>query len=809
MEEILIKDDNYMAIDDEFEQIRTSLGMYISKLGTDGALHLIKEVTNNEFDECVNPEALNTNFDIIFDEIEQSYTAIDYSRGIPFDKMVDVCSKKHTSTKFIREGEKMKDQCGRNGVGLVVTAACSSYFSMTSYRMNEEKTIEFKDGELIEHTPKKLKNPKHGLAVKFIPSSKYLQGDVNLESHMIEDYLRRMSYIMRNDIKIKLYEFTKDIDKASYEKGKADVVMKFTRQGLGENVRYLSSNLEFAPVEIYSTTEDFDLELAFSYDKTLDETVINSYCNYVNTTEGGNHEIVAQRAICDFFSREAKKLDPNHKYEVTFEDCKKGLIFCVNCKHVNPAYEGQHKSKVSNADVLKDGKRGLTDALYKYFNSNNALLRKIIAYLRTIAKIRLEAHKIKGVATKKQTTFLDDNDIPMWYPLADRNYTGYSEIVIAEGDSAAVSVDTARNSRYQAVFGVMGVVNNTYGMTVTQVMTKCKVFRNLVNILGCDIGPKFDITKLRYNKIIIMSDADADGNNITSLVLLFFVLFLPELILQGKVYKALPPLLLLNEKSVKKWYTGSLYLFSKEEYYDVINKIVSNNSDIALVDSDRKLPSHTTKVTPLKKKEIIRWLKMNNEYTTGLSRLEARAECNPIILEYVCYAKLLNPNSEEDFKNAIESRFEELTYDKTDHVITGSYNGESISLITDKIFWRATKKFMQILAQNPTLYIYVKNKNEESDRYDLFTIGEFLLLMDKTYAIKIDQRYKGLGEADAQILFATTLNPKIRKLIRFNIDDMDETLDVFKLLHAGTKDARQARRDLLDNSEISYMDLDN
>lgn len=115
MEEILIKDDAYMAIDDEFEQIRTSLGMYISKLGTDGALHLIKEVTNNEFDECVNPEALGTNFDIIFDEIEQSYTTIDYSRGIPFDKMVDVCSKKHTSTKFIREGEKMKDQCGRNG----------------------------------------------------------------------------------------------------------------------------------------------------------------------------------------------------------------------------------------------------------------------------------------------------------------------------------------------------------------------------------------------------------------------------------------------------------------------------------------------------------------------------------------------------------------------------------------------------------------------------------------------------------------------------------------------------------------------
>ena len=110
-----IKDDVYMEIDNEFDQIRTALGMYISKLGTEGALHLVKELTNNEIDEAVNPEALGTSFEVVFDEIEQSFTVIDHSRGIPFDKMVGVCSKKHTSTKFIREGEKMKEQCGRNG----------------------------------------------------------------------------------------------------------------------------------------------------------------------------------------------------------------------------------------------------------------------------------------------------------------------------------------------------------------------------------------------------------------------------------------------------------------------------------------------------------------------------------------------------------------------------------------------------------------------------------------------------------------------------------------------------------------------
>jgi len=798
-----IKDDVYMEIDDEFEQIRTALGMYISKLGTDGAKHIIKELVNNEFDEAVNPEALSTEFDAIFDEVEQSFMTIDSSRGIPFDKLLDVCTKKHTSTKFIREGQQMKEQCGRNGVGLVVSAACAKYFSMISYRGNESKMVEVVDGEIKDHKPVKLKSPKYGLAVKFIPSSEYLKGDVKLECYQIEDYFRRMSYIMRNDIKVNLYEYDKDIDPKDYAKKKPSRVIKYKRQGLAENVRYLSSSLEFNPVEVVSITDDFDLELAFSYDKTIDDTIVNSYCNYVNTTEGGNHETVALRAICDFFCREAKKLDPNAKYEVTFEDCKKGLIYCINCKHIDPAYEGQHKTRVSNADVLKNGKKGLTEALYKYFNANNALLRRIISYLRTIAKIRMEAHKIKGAVMKKQTTFLDDTEIPMWYPLADRNYNGYSEIIIAEGESAGVAIDTARNSRYQAVFGVMGVVNNVSGMSPLKVFQECKVFHNLTVVLGCGIGPNFDITKLKYDKIIIESDADTDGNNISSLILLFIVLCMPELIIQGKVYKALPPLLILNPKTVKKWYNGSLYLYSREEYYDVLNKIISDNTNIVLHEW------HSNDAIELKKKDAKKWLKTNVEYTDELTRLKARTSCEVTsVLEFVCFAKE-NTKDEFEFKEAIEKEFPELTYDIKEKLIDGSHEKQSISLIVDDIFWRAAKKFMNILEKNFSVFVFVKNRNDNNDDYDRYTIGDFLYMMERTFTIKIDQRYKGIGEMDPEVIFATTLNPKIRKLIRFNINDMEETLKTFHLLHGKTAEVRQLRRDLLDNAEISYMDLDN
>lgn len=800
-----IKDDVYIEIDDEFEQIRTALGMYISKLGTEGAYHIIHELTNNEFDEAVNPEALSRDFGIVFDEIEQSFSTEDSSRGIPFEKLVDVCTKKHTSTKFVRDDEKMKDQAGRNGVGLVVSAACASYFSMASYRGNEYKLVEIKDGEIVEHKPKRLKNPQHGLVTKFIPSATYLKGPVNMEAHQIQEYLRKMSYIMREDLSITYREFAKDMDEKKYAKGVPSSTIKYKRTGLKENVKYLSSELAFSPVEVVSITDDFDIEIAFSYDNTIEETLINSYCNYIVTTEGGYHETVSLRAICEYFCREAKRLDPNAKYEVTFDDCRKGLILCVNCRHRDPAFEGQHKSRVSNQDVLKEGKKGISEALINYFNSNNGLLRRIIGYLRTIAKVRMEAHKIKVKTLKKQTTFIDDAEMRMFYPLADRNYDGYTEIFIAEGDSAGVAVDTARNSRYQAVFGVMGVVDNIYDMTVTKLMTACRVFSRLVNVLGCGIGKDFDITKLRYTKIIIMADADTDGSNITSLLLLFFFKFLPELIKQGRVYKAMPPLLILNEKVAKKWWKGSMLLYSKGEYYEVINKIIVGNTDIALSRGDNDT------VTKLTKKEYLKWLNLNSQYTSELRALKDRAACNPIVLEYVCYAKMVTEedNSEFAFKEMIENHFDEITYDLVTRLLSGSLDGESISLIADEVFWRGARRFMKQLRQNESITIFVKNKNVKSDTFDITTIGQFLFSMEDTFKLKIQQRYKGIGEMDPDVIFATALNPKVRRLIRFNISDMKYTEDTFKLLHERSALMREARRQLLNESDVSIMDLDN
>lgn len=697
----------------------------------------------------------------------------------------------------------------------MVTVALSDYFSMVSYRRNqktkkiEEKVIEFNDGKLIEHEPVPSKEKHTGLCITFKPSEKYLDGDVNVTCDMIEDYLRHLSYIMKEGITIEFYG--KDRAYKEGDKNSSKLIhTKYTRQGLKENVKYLSSSIEFAPIEIGIVTEDFDIDLAFSYDKSLEDTLVESYCNNIITTEGGYHEQVALSAICSFFSREAKKLDPNSKYEVSYDDCKKGLIYCVNCRHVDPAFEGQHKSKASNIDVKKNGHSLLTKELQVFFSSNNGLLRKIIAYLRQISKIRQESYKIKGVSPKKQiSTFIEDAEMKNYFPIANRHYKGPTELFLVEGDSAGDQVNVVRNSKYQAIYKARGVVDNVMGMSLAQVK-KIPFFMNLAyKVLGCGLGDDFDIKKLKFRRIIDLTDADVDGTYIFSLTMCFFYKFMPELIYRGIVYRGMPPLLLLNEKSARRWFKGDLWLFDKNEFYNTISTIIINNTDIALPDVNSW---NDNEVIPLTKKEQKKWMEMNKEYLEELKRAEERIiSNNTMILETICWYKLQCSKDKDEtrFKELIETKFEELTYDIGEKSLHGSYEGESISIIIDNIFMKMAKRFMKCLAKNDSLYIYAKNSNDKLDVYEKMTIGQYLYTTKAKYDIKIEQRYKGLGEAMGDILFVTTMNPKTRKLLRLTINDAKEVEEMFDTFHGKSDKMRERRRQILRDAEISYDDLDN
>lgn len=314
---------------------------------------------------------------------------------------------------------------------MTVCAALSDYMSVTTYRGNHSKTIELFDGELKEHPSVKMKEFRTGTETCIIPSEKYL-GPINLTTDLIEDYIRNMSYIIEPDIKI-TFIGEKNPEEKNPKKRKYFTHL-YPAQGLSSAVKYMSSSLEFPPIEAKFISDDYDISLAFSYDRTLDDNSIASFCNYVITTEGGCHETIATRAICDYFSKEAKRQEPNAKYEIAFDDCKRGLVLAVNLEHITPKFEGQHKTKVSNNEIINDAKKGLYNAIYKIMNNNPQLMKKIIAYLRQIARARHESHKIKGVSVKKSTTFLEDAEIDKYFTVSNRNSTGYKELFLCEGD---------------------------------------------------------------------------------------------------------------------------------------------------------------------------------------------------------------------------------------------------------------------------------------------------------------------------------------------------------------------------------------
>jgi DNA gyrase subunit B len=809
-------EDTYEYRENEFAQVRGSLGVYVGRGEAAGALHLLNEIVANSIDECTNPNSPGDTIWVTFFEKECKFIIEDNGRGIPLDILYGVISKKHYSTKFHREFNKYSG--GQNGVGTTITAALSDHYVITSRRNGESRTLHLSGDGLVDEGLKKCSENKHGTYTEFIPSQKWL-GKFTLTVDDIDDYLRRLSYVMPEGIKIKYL---------SINKKKKEVAKTIKRLGISADVEYLGQNLEFTPIEIVvpevtietenGDSEYFRMRFAFSYDRTVDDTIVDSYCNYLHTKEGGTHEQAALQTVSAFFARQAKNLDPNAKYEVTADDCRKGLILVVNCEHSNPKFEGQHKSKVDQKDIIQYGKKPALDALGKYFETNNSLLRRIIQYLRQIAKIRQEAHKIKAVALKKPTTFIDDADMKVFKNISDRNYTGYKELILSEGVSAIAAVDSARNVKCQGMFAITGVVANTYGMPLERVM-QIPTYALLVKVLGCDIGPKFDINKLRWNAICCCCDSDVDGKFITSLLCVFFATHMPEIVKRGLLYRIEGPLYRIGEKAAKK-YNGDIdYIFDKKDYYKIFHKIVAENLKVAVVlpKTKAQMVKGTGEMNELSKKELMKLMHLTVEYLPELRTLEKRSACPANILEYICYFMEATRNAKDpmgEFEDLLQKKFPELHYDSQYESIMGAVDGINITLIIDGIFQNMAKRFMQMIRNLPAFYLLVKNRNakdsdSKADDWDLMTFGQFMEMADKSFNVPIEQRYKGLGESDASMIFPSMMNPKTRKMVRITMEDAEEARKTIELLHGDSEAMREARRKLLYNANITLEDIDN
>lgn len=791
-------DDEFQTLETSFEQIRTCLGMYLA--GEHPDEQPFHEIFNNALDECTNPQSPGNEIICYINENTGEQIVSDNGRGMPHDKMIDACTKNHVSTKFGRRFNK--DSAGQNGVGLKVCVATSVYFSMeSSRRINKEtisKTIEFNDCVLKEHDPITLKKNLHGTTVKFVPSEKYL-GPNEMSVDRIHDYLRHMSYCMPRDVRIVLN---------GVKKGETDITQfAINPATLSDNVNYLSPSLEFEPITIDTLNDDGRLSMAFSYDKTQEGVTVDSYANRVITTEGGEHENICINAICAFLSREAKRLEPNHQFEVTFDDCKKGLVLAVDLHHVDPKFEGQHKAKVGNKNIRETVRPQLMAGLDEYFSSNGTLLRKIISYLRKIAKIRLDANKVKGIDTKSTTNFLEDSDIPKFCPLGSKNKDGYAELLIGEGDSAYNILKKARNPEFQAVFALRGVIPNVIGMSLHQAMSH-DVLRNLIKVIGCGVGKDFDVNKCRYNKIIIATDGDIDGDHIASLIVSFFYEFFPEIITHRLLYRVLPPLYIIDKKSAKR-----LNCKDNERYfYDKMELIRAKNKRIAETTTFTIFPDGEP--TELNKAQRNAWLETTRDYLSKLDALRTRIGARKEHLETICKCVLLagydpsNPSTYHRFEKEIKKEFPEVEFDDKNRSIYGAHNKDYVVVIVDELFIKAAMPFLKIMIEAETFDVMYEGKDLRPD-HGRVSVGRFLEIVNAGLVVDIEQRYKGLGEIDDYMLFISTMNPNVRRLYCFTVNNDEEAKNVIKLLHGKSDKMREERRRMLDEADITLDDLDN
>lgn len=770
------KDDDIRVIEDDLERLRERTTVYISYKGDKGALHLCKELINNAIDEAMSPKSPCKNIQIVFNEKENRLTVSDDGRGIPFQHIIDVVTKLQSSSNFgkTKEGAEVSLKAGENGIGLTAINALSEFLTIIVTREGKRGTFNFVDGRLQGEPIYEQADPnEHGTTAIFVPSEKYL-GPCHIKEADLFSWLSLISHFVPSSKTIYYTPIKKKGD------GKKTIKLKYANGP----VKLLESNMK---KPLLSTTMNFksanpNVQICFNYDEADSTDGYNtiSFCNWVNTIQHGEHVSGAKTGYCQammkivptYMTENEKK-----KWNITFEDIRLGLCTEIFLFHNDPQFTGQTKECVGNRDIFKDVRDAVYKATMTYMKDNAAEAKKISNYIKKNARARLEVSKIRKSDYKAMDSF-EESVMSGYSPAIGK---GYKELYIVEGDSAKGGVTGVRDAMTQAVFKIKGNPKNTYGIKLAEVLQNAE-FKTLIKIIGTGIGKDFNLAQSKFDKIIIFVDSDIDGFNMTSLLSTFFLCFMPELVKAGMLYKAKAPLYILKDSKNK-------YILSKVEYYKIFaDKVVENTT---LIDSKGK---------KLSNEDMHALIDSNKDYLLELEPLTQYFYTNPELIEFT----LLHAPSHK-FNYVLKKRFPELTYDEATNVIQGSIDGVYQYLVADQAFFDKCERLTKLIKDVNKSDIYY---TMESNGYKSLTSLGMFFKNTKKYLPEIEDRIKGLGELDGEVMWETTLNPANRELIRLTIDDLERDLNTVKVLHGPDSKLRKAF--MIDNNhKFNRDDLDN
>lgn len=754
------------------EAVRKRPGMYIGDTNINGLHHMIYEVVDNSIDE-----AMAGHCDTIDIELTTDGSAIitDNGRGIPVDihptenisAATVVLTVLHAGGKFDKDTYKVSG--GLHGVGVSVVNALSKKLVLNIKRDGKLHRQEFAAGipqtdlEIIKTTN------RTGTSVEFWPDETIFE-ITQFDRDILAKRFKELAYL---NPKITInFKDQRDGFKESYhfEGGLESFVTDMNK-----------SNPVSKAVSFSGGEDDVIVDFALLYNETYSENLL-SFVNNIKTPDGGTHEAGFRagltRAITNYIAANASAREKDTK--ITGDDIREGLIAVVSVKVPEPQFEGQTKGKLGSSYVKPIVQKMSFEVLCKYFEENPNEAKAIMNKALMAARGREAAKKARDL-TRKKDSLNSVGTLPGKLADCQSKDPSESEIYLVEGDSAGGSAKQGRDRVFQAILPLRGKILNVEKSRLDKIL-KSEEIKNMITAFGCGIGDEFDASKLRYHKIIIMTDADVDGSHIQTLLLTFFFRFLTPIIENGNVYLAQPPL--YRYKKGKK----EIYLKDEKALNEFLIETGIESEDFEGIGNN----------------DLIDYLKLISAYRTVLNELKKRFNVLTAIRYMIENPDIISKEFKELFE-IIKSELESQNY----NILNSYVNEDEIRIYVQTPNGLEELIINDSLFVNPlyieAVHIYSKMRERDIDLDgDPLEVLENIEKSAKKGAYI--QRYKGLGEMNPDQLWETTMNPENRRLLKIDVKDMQSASGVFELFMG---DEVEPRREYIQAhaKDVKHLDV--
>ncbi len=771
--------------------VRKRPAMYIGNTSTEGLHHLLYEVVDNSVDEALVGYCDKVDIRILSDS---SVIVRDNGRGIPIDihksenlpALEVVMTKLHAGGKFDNKSYKVSG--GLHGVGVSVVNALSEYLEVEVYLNNAVYYQRYERGVTVTPLETVGKTKKRGTSIHFRPDE-HIFDSIDFSFDIICQRMRELAFL-NTGLKITVQDDRTEKRKEFLYKG-----------GIVSFVEYLNQNQDLIhpkPIYIKGERNGVTIEIAFQYSHSYIQKIF-SFANNINTREGGSHLSGFKAGLTRSINSYLQGSQQNKQIKPTGDDVREGLTAVISVKLREAQFEGQTKSRLGNSEVKGLVETLVNEKLGNIFEENPSLIKRILNKVIEAATVREAAQKARELTRRKGV--LSDNFLPGKLADCQERDPKRAELFLVEGDSAGGSAKQGRDRRFQAILPLKGKILNIEKARFDKMLSSTEI-KTVISALGAGIGQEeYDLSKLRYDKVIIMTDADVDGSHIRTLLLTFFYRQMPDLVEEGHLYVAKPPLYRMKDGKTE------VFFHSEESYNSYLIDRISEK-EVVRVDGRKEISGKRlrsllyTLIDYLDKTNALTRKGYSSRFLDLLCRKHISKDHTRDRDRIITLSKEFEKEAfvtEEIIFDEEHNRYGLLLRDQRDNGSLFNFNWE---LLTSPEFRRFSSLNRELRDLDGPFFLVGDEKSQTK-----IETREKLVehLVDKAKKGIVIQRYKGLGEMNPEQLWETTMDPGRRSLVRVTVEDAIAADEIFSLLMG---DKVEPRREFIQSNALEVTELD-